>query len=299
MINNRQLEIFVAVYEENNMTRAAKKMYMTQPAVSQTIREIEEEYLISLFERSGSKLHVTQAGEKLYQYAKRIFQIMDDMRSEMTMNEATTEIRVGCNVSAGTALIRGYIKDFQTLYPNIKISVLVSRSAVLEERINNRDIDFAIMEDLVHSADQMIQIPYYKDRIVIVAASDHPLVGKKEISLHHLTSENFLLRERGAGVRDKFEYILKINDIYIEPLWESSTTKALVNAVLDGIGIAVLPYLLVKEYLEMGIIVELPIKGISLNRNLNIVYHKDKILTKPIESFISLIRQSESKSSNQ
>ncbi|KIR01349.1 putative transcriptional regulator [Lachnospiraceae bacterium TWA4] len=294
--SKRQLEIFIAVYEENSMTKAGKRLYMSQPAISQVIREIEEFYGTAMFTRIGTKLYVTQAGEKFYDYAKRILHLFEDMDKELSaQDEATSRIRIGCNISAGTVLVRDYIKEFNKRYPSIKVFVKTSRSTVLENELFHNQLDFAIMEDLMRDAKGLIQEPYHKDRIVIVASPNHPLCQKDEISIWDLKDENWLLRESGAGVRDKIDSILKLNDIYIEPLWESSTTKALVNAVMDGFGISVLPYLLIKKYLESRALKELVIKDIALDRNLNIVYHKDKLFTKPMREFIEIMKEFNSK----
>ena len=105
MLNNRHLEIFIAVYEEGSMTAAAMKIHMTQPAVSQTIREIENEYGTGMFERRGPKLFVTQAGEILYDYARRIMNLHEALDEKIRLHEGVRQIRVGCNISAGTAHI--------------------------------------------------------------------------------------------------------------------------------------------------------------------------------------------------
>ncbi|MCR5666054.1 MAG: LysR family transcriptional regulator [Eubacterium sp.] len=290
MISNRQLEVFVTVYEEKSMTNAGKKLFMTQPAVSQAIREIETYFDVILFERVGSKLYVTQSGETMYYYAKRIFTLFEEMDSEMRNVQGVREITVGVNISAGTELIRRYIDGFEKEYPQIKVRVKVSRSSVLEKMLKEQELDIAIWEDLTKKADYLIQEPYYKDKIAVVAAKDSPLAKKKDLVLKDLANEPFLLRERGAGVREKFEQLTRLNDIDIEILWESTSTKALVKATQDGYGIAVLPYLLVRDYIEEGSLVELDITDVSLKRNLNIVYHKDKIFSQPLQRFVDIIR---------
>ncbi|SDB29737.1 LysR family transcriptional regulator [Eubacterium oxidoreducens] len=292
MISNRQLEVFVTVYEEKSMTNAGKKLFMTQPAVSQAIREIEAYYGVTLFERVGSKLYVTRSGETMYFYAKRIFTLFEEMNTEMCNVQGVREITVGVNISAGTELVRTYINRFHEEYPQIKVRVKVSRSSVLEKWLKEQELDFAIWEDLVQKADYLVQEPYYKDKIVVVASKDHPLVARENLVLKDLENQPFLLRERGAGVREKFEQLMRLNDMAVDILWESTSTKALVKAAQEGYGIAVLPYLLVKEYVENGSLVELAITDVSLKRNLNIVYHKDKVFSEPLQRLMDIVRES-------
>ena len=125
------------------------------------------------------------------------------------------------------------------------------------------------MEDLPGETDY-IQEPFAKDRTLIVAAPDHPLAGKEHVRFEDLKKENFLLREKGAGVRDRFEAILRTKDCVIDPLWESRSTKVLVQAVEDGFGISVLPYCLIEEYLKEGRLAEIKVEDLCLERNLNL-----------------------------
>ena len=105
-----------------------------------------------------------------------------------------------------------------------------------------------------------------------------------------LKKENFLLREKGAGVRDRFEAILRTKDCVIDPLWDSRSTKVLVQAVEDGFGISVLPYCLIEEYLKEGRLAEIKVEDLCLERNLNLVYHPHKVWNDPLRVFLDIVR---------
>lgn len=291
-MSNRHMRIFVMVYEKMNMTLAAESLYISQPSVSQAIKELEEFYKVKLFERYPKKLYPTAEGDLLYEYAKQILGLYEEIKEEIVFLSDNATIKVGANISAGTVLIRKYIDRFHELYPDVRVSVKVSGSSKLRRMLVEHALDFAIMEDLINDTG-LIQEPFYNDRIVFVCAPDNIFAEKKRIKLTDLKNCEFLLREKGVGVRDKFDYLMMLNNIQIDPVWESGNTRALINAAKENYGIAVLPYLLVKDELESGGLAELNITDESLERKLNIVYHKDKIFNKWTSAFIDVIKECE------
>ena len=287
----------MAVYDCMNMTQAAESLFISQPSVSQAVRELEDYYEVKLFERYPKKLYPTAEGDLLYAYARQILGLYDKVKEEIQFLSDNVTIKVGANISAGTVLIRKYIEAFHEIYPNARVMVRVTGSSKLKKMIMDHEIDFALMEDLVFDTN-LVQEPFYNDRIVLVCSPDNALAKKKHLQYSDLTGCDFLLREKGVGVRDKFDYIMMLNDITIAPVWESSNTKALINAVKDNYGVAVLPYLLVKDEIDDGSVAVLDINDDSLNRNLNIVYHREKIFNKWTLKLMELIREIEKKESS-
>lgn len=288
-MNNRQLTIFRTVCEEGSMTKTAEKLYMTQPAVSQTIKELEQESGVCFLERYNRKVVPTESGRLLYQYACHILGLYQDLEQHLKETEGVRTIRIGANLSVGVKMLRGFIRAFEKKYPDIQVKVTVSGSVRLMELLKTHQIDMGLMEDLPGETDY-IQEPFAKDRTLIVAAPDHPLAGKEHVRFEDLKKENFLLREKGAGVRDRFEAILRTKDCVIDPLWESRSTKVLVQAVEDGFGISVLPYCLIEEYLKEGRLAEIKVEDLCLERNLNLVYHPHKVWNDPLRDFMDIVR---------
>ena len=291
MINPRQLELFTAVYEEGSMTAAARKLHMSQPAVSQAVKDIEDRYDTGLFERRGSKLYITEAGRTLYGFSKRILNLYSDMDEAIRLNEGVREIRVGANISAGTAHLTKLITRFNEKYPDIAVKAMVFQGPVLLRALHHNELDIALIEDQKNSPEMsdIITEPYYKDRIAVIASTDHPCAGKK-VELSQLADETFLFREKSAGVRKLFDGILTAKGLSVNIGWECTSSEALADAVKLKMGIAVLPYLLIKDQLDAGKIAEIRIKDADLSRNLNIAYHRDKILTDPLLYFIDRVR---------
>ncbi len=291
-MSNRHLKIFLTVYKFMNMTMAAESLFISQPSVSQAIKELEAYYGVRLFERYPKKLYPTAEGELLYAYAQQILGLYEKVKEEIHFLSDMATIKVGANISAGTVLIRKYIDRFREKYPDAKIEVKVTGSSKLKRMIMEHDIDFALMEDLVHDTN-LIQEPFYNDKIVLVCSPENELAERSGLKFLDLENCEFLLREKGVGVRDKFDYIMMLNNMKVDVVWESSNTQALINAAEEDYGIAVLPYLLVKDDIEKGTVAKLDVDDDALNRNLNIVYHRDKIFNKWTEEFVGIVRDME------
>ena len=286
----RHLKIFITVCEEGNMTSAANKLFMTQPSISQAIKELENYYGVVLFERLSRKLYITSSGKKLYQYAKHIIKLFDEANNDLRQNSLQKKLIIGANYTAGVVLIHKYIKKFNKLYPNSEIMVNVNKSSILIEMIRKNELDLALIEEIKNKSD-FIEDFFYNDRIVVVAHPKHHLFSKKEVTASDIVNERLLLREKGSGVRNLFE--LRINQIglFFKPYWESTSTTALINAAENNIGIAVLPFQLIKDHIASGSLRELKVKDMDFNRKLAIVYHKNKLLTSAMKDFIKICHE--------
>jgi len=283
----RHLKIFITVYDEKNMTAAANRLFITQPTVSQAIKELESQYEVVLFERLARKLYVTSSGEKLYQYATHIIKLVDDMEDNLRENSFKKKLFIGANYTVGVALIHKCIEQFKGLYPDSEIMVSVNKSSVLKAMLRKNELDLALIEEMANTSD-FVQDVFYDDHIVIVADPEYNLFAKGGVTAHDIINEHFLLRERGAGVRDLFESKMNQLGLFIKPYWESTSTTALINAAKNKIGIAVLPFQLVEEHIASGSLKELKVNDMDQSRKLAIVYHKNKFLTNDILDFIKI-----------
>lgn len=286
----RHLKVFHTVCKHKSMTLAAKELYLTQSAVSQTIRELEEHYGTVLFERFPRRIELTETAKALDKIAADILLSYNEIDSQVAMAATGGILRVGANLSAGTALIHDYLATFEQLHPQTKVTVMVTRGSVLLPKLLENELDLVLMETPSDSSEFIVE-PFYDDRIIFIGPSDSPLADKKKVSLKQIVSENLLLREQGAGVRNQFDQIMQSKGISVTPVWESSSNTALVKAVMHGRGIAVVPYLLVKDDLEAGRIREIHVQDVSLARKLSIVCHKKKHLNPLLRDFMDIIRK--------
>lgn len=286
----RQLNVFLTVCRTGSMTAAAEELYMTQPAVSQTIRDLEEHYETKLFDRFPRKLVITESGRILRRSAERLLNNLEEM--EITLRDCDKEgpVRIGVNLSVGNALLMKYLRKFREQHPDSEVQVFCTRGSLLEQKLNDHELDFLMMEKPAHENDYSMD-PFYSDRITIVVRPDDPLLAREDLTLADLAGHPFLLREKGAGVREQFDHICMSKGLTINPHWESSSTTVLVNAVLAGEGIAVLPYLMIRERIAEGSLRELTVKDVNLSRTLYLIRHPNKYLSEAARDLMEIILQ--------
>ncbi len=292
----RHMKIFVTVCECNSMTLAAKKLYLAQPAVSLAMSEIESYYGIKLFDRISRRIHITESGKQLLSYAKRITAEFDAMENEIKNWDSISALKIGSSVTIGTYLMPDFVKQFSEHYPQIKVNVTVNNSDSIEQQILENELDFALIEGITHSPN-IISKPFLEDKLVLICALDHSIAEKNAVTLEEIKSQQFLLREKGSGTREIVDSIMASHGIKITPTWESASTLAIIHAVMNGLGISVLPYLLVKREVSDGKIKVVPIEQVEFNRQFHIIYHKDKYLTKSAQNFIEMCKNNKEPSS--
>ena len=141
----RHFRIFIAVAEEENITKAAKKLYLTQPTVSIAIKEIEEHYGARFFERINQRLHITEEGKRFLDYAKHFIAMYDEMEIAFKNTDFTGRLRIGASVNIGTYYMPRLIREFQDRYPGIKVQVKINTTAVVEKELLDGKLDLALV----------------------------------------------------------------------------------------------------------------------------------------------------------
>lgn len=292
-MNIKHMNIFLTVCGcGNNITQAAKKLFMTQPAVTVAIQEIEKHYGILLFDRLGRRLYLTEAGKEFKEYAMRIVALFDDMEKGFRDWDTAGIMRIGASVTIGSQFMPSYVEIFSKLNPKVDVRVLIAPSDELEQKIMNNEIDLALVESYIHG-ENIIAEEYMEDSLVVITPAKEPYYPGQIMKKEAFKSQRFLLREHGSGARELFERVMQSNELNIKPVWEGMSTTALVNAVSKGLGISVLPRRMVTGALEKGSIYRVRVEGMEFRRKFYIVHHKDKRITKMMSEFIELCKNFE------
>lgn len=286
----RHLKIFVSLYENNfNTTKTAASMHMTQPAVSLAVKELEQYYGVALFDRIGNRLKITPAGLRFYEYSSHIIALFDEMDNSMKNWDLAGTIRVGSSITIGSQFLPAYVNSFQSRYPGTRVKAQIAPSKQLEEMILNNELDFALIEGSSHNPSFICE-EYMEDHLTVICPANGQFQPGQEISIHEFCQQNFLLREHGSGTRETFENTIAAAGFSIEPIWEAVSTTALVNAVISGIGISILPHRMIADAIQQGQVIAVTVKGLEFKRKFNIIYHQKKFLTAAARSFIELCR---------
>lgn len=289
----RHMKIFLAVLEHGcNTTRAAEALHMTQPAVSLAIRELEEYYGVTLFDRIGRRLKITAAGLRFQESASRIAMLFDDMEKGMRNWDAFGLLRVGASVTIGSQFLPYYVKAFCERRPGIEIRAVVAPSDQLEQKLLANELDLALIEGITHDP-ALISEEYMEDRLTVICPAAGEFLKKETLTLEEFKRQRFLLRERGSGTREVFDRAAEAAGFTVTPVWEAMSTTALVNAVVNGLGVAVLPQRMVAGPVQRGLVTTVRVEGMDFLRKFHIVYHCEKHLTTAAEAFLDLCRNYE------
>lgn len=288
----RHMRIFLAVYRCGGITSAAQQLHMTQPAVTRAIQELENYYGVKLFERMGRRLSVTEVGKRFYSQAVHIVDLFDNMETSLRNWDALGVLRVGATIMLGNMLLPDLILRFKKDHPGIRVQVMIENGESLCRALLDNELDLALIEGGVEEADLTEEV-FARDELVLILAPGHPLTEKKEVRLKDLMEYDLLLRERGSASRAYLAGVFEEQGLKPQPLWESASTHALVEAVSKGLGISLLPRMLVQRDIDAGHVCARALTGTALRRENHLAWHRSKFLTPAAEDFLNLCREVE------
>ena len=198
-------------------------------------------------------------------------------------------LRVGASITIGSQFLPNYVKAFCARCPGTEVRAVVGPSDHLEQLLIRNDLDFALIEGAVHLPSLVCE-PYMEDRLVVVCPPSGSFRQGQRISIQEFRQQKFLLREQGSGTREVFDQTIAQAGFSISPIWEAMSTTALINAVINGLGVAVLPWRMVLTPLKRGLVVAVQVDGLEFLRKFHIVYHREKFLTASAKAFLQLCR---------
>ena len=287
----RHMKILVEVYRRNSVTKAAQALHLSQPSVSLALRELEDYYGVALFERVGHRISPTECGREFYGYAVHVVSLMDELEKRMRNWDAIGTVRIGATVTIGTYLLPALVRRYQAEFPALHVDVQVCPAGQVEQLVLDNRIDLGLIETQPEH-EELAAVPFSRDELQAIVPPDSPLAGRGEVTIQELARFPFLMREPGSAGRNALDGYLALHRLSVQPAWESVSTQALIKAVVEGLGVAVLPKLLIQQDVAAGNVVPLTLKE-PLRRTLNIVYHKRKYLSESMQRFIALCRETE------
>ncbi len=284
----RHLKTFIAVCETGGITKAANALYVAQPAVSQTIAEIEKYYNVILFDRIGNRLVLTDSGKRLLAKAKETIASFDDFEHLARESETNTDLRIGASLTIGRLFVPQMVAAVNRELPQIRLSVIIQQTSVIEGLLMNGSLDFAFVEGSIHSR-HLITQAVFQDRLTAVSSCQFAV--PKQIALEELIKYPLLLREPGSASRDLLDATLSVNNLTATPTIESASNQALAACAAAGNGIAVLPQNLIKEWIEQGKLKTIAITDCDFDREYLLAYHKNKRFYSLQERALSICRE--------
>jgi DNA-binding transcriptional LysR family regulator len=288
------LETFSIAAELSSFTGAAKALRLIQAAVSQRIQALEKTLDISLFLRRGGSVTLTDAGQKLYEYAQRILDLSREARREITGHAAPVsgDLLLAASSIPGEHFLPALLSAFGPQHPNIRVRAAVSDSTAVIGQVERGEAHLGLVGRKSDNADLDFQY-LASDRMVFVVPPGHPLSRKKTVTASQLTAHPLVLREAGSGLRHCLEKALEkiersLADFRVA--LEIGSNEAIKEAVLRGVGVAVLSIYAVRKEVEAGQLIALEGSDLKCDRDMFVVRDKRRILPPPARMFLSFLR---------
>ncbi len=265
-----RLQVFQTVARRLNFTKAASELYITQPAVTKHIHEIEHHFKVKLFDRNGSKIKLTHAGEILLQHTEQLFSIYRNL--EFEMNNITLQysgrLRVGASTTVAQYVLPPALAAFHKKFSEVQITLTTDNTEQIEQALQNKEIDLGLIEGRSKNA-SIKYTGFIKDEIVLATSNKNPLAKKELIQPKDLKNIPLLLREPGSGTLEVIAHALKafgieIRDLKIE--MQLASTESMKSYLLHSNCMAFLSIHSILSELQKKEFRIIDIKGLNIER---------------------------------
>mgnify|MGYP006292104977 FL=1 len=291
-LNLRQLRIFYSVSQEKSMSATAEKLHITQPAISQTIANLEQDLNVKLFERLNRRLVLTNTGQILLDYSTRILNLVEE--AEQTINDINNleqgTLRIGASMTIGTYLLPDIINKFHKQYPQLEIKFAIDNTEVIEKMVLENEIDLGLVEGPTPN-ENIIREAFFNDQLLLICAKNHPWAAKDKITAQNLKNEPFIMREKGSGTREVIANTLAQHQLDYTIYHTLNNIEAIKKAVISNIGISILPKISIQQELDAKQLAIVNIENINFKRKFNFIYHRDKYKSQLFSKFMKFVKR--------
>ncbi|MDP2947950.1 MAG: LysR substrate-binding domain-containing protein [Chloroflexota bacterium] len=291
-VNLHQLEVFRAVARRLNFSQAAEELYISQPAVSKQVKELERTLGVSLFLREGRRVHLTDAGRLVYDYAGRAFALVEEMGRALAELQGPDRgyLRLAATAVPGIYLLPRVMAAFQERYPAVELYLEVSNGAAVTRQVLEQQVDLGFVESEVIPEHVHWQ-PLTSAPIVLVASPTHPLSSSEEMEPAELHREKIVVSERGSATGEMVERELGMLGVKPARTLAINDIEAIKQAAAAGLGLAFLPKVCVKAELRRGTLKQLTVRGLSLQTQIGFISAKGRRLSSSALAFVALLRK--------
>src|SRR5579872_6105243 len=274
----RQMRVFSTVARNLSFTRAARELHLTQPAVSQQVKLLEEEVGLPLFEHIGRKVHLAPAGIELLRYTEQAMELLRQASESLSAMRGLKRgvLKLGA-VSTAKYFAPSLLSAFTPAYPEVTIKFAVGNRGEIIKQMAANEIDLVIMGRPPRELDTIAE-PFAKHPLIIIASPGHPLAGRRRIPLKQLASEQFLIREEGSGTRASMEYVFRERQVPFRVSMEVSSNETIKQAVMANMGISFISAHTVGLELAAGKLASLDVIGLPIVRDWYVIHLREKHL---------------------
>lgn len=293
-MNLDYLKTYLEVVKLGSFSEVAKKLAISQPAVSFQIQKLEQNLGVRLLDRSQKVITVTEAGKGFLRFAESVGKARDQLQRELDQlrEEVTGDLVVIASTIPGGFLLPSLLSEFKALHPAISVQMVISDSLTVISKVRGGtyEVGFCGM------APRDKELEFFKmaeDEIVLIVFPEHPFAKRSEVSLAELEREPFIFREETSGTQQSLRVFLSKAGFDLRK-WASNlvldTTQAVVSAVEVRAGIAFVSNLSITKSLELGLLKQVKVNGLKLKRDFYCVYRRERVVSRLLEEFIAFVR---------
>lgn len=287
----RNLASFVRVAELQSFSAAARSLGYSQSTVTLQIQQLEGELGVSLFDRINKTVRPTPSGLKLLEYARTMLKAADDARRAIqAAPQVSGTLRIALADSLCTAFFPRLLELYHRRFPQVELRLIPAGSTEMERLLSQNDADMIYTMDHRITRSDLVTALETEAAAVIVAAPSHPLAGR-EVTPEELARQDFILTERGMSYRDEFDRRMALRRLEVRPFLELGNVEMIQALVERGMGVSLLPEYTVNAAIAAGTLVRLSVPGCDIRLWRQLIYHRDKYLTAPMEAMIGLMRE--------
>jgi DNA-binding transcriptional LysR family regulator len=290
---DRRLQVFHTVARLLSFTKAAEALHMTQPAVTFQIRQLEEQFNTRLFDRTHNRISLTEAGERVFVYADRIFDLYQEMGravSELT-GEIGGALTIGASTTIAEYMLPTLLGDFKESYVDVTIHLKVANSDGIVAMVENNVIDLGVVESPVANKNLAVEV-CRRDRLVAIVPPWHPLVTQHRVTFPQLLEHPFICREEGSGTREVIgTHLHQLNGgkATLKIAMELGSPEAVKGAVEAGMGVSVVSRTTIQKELRLGTLVAIDLDP-PLDRPFSFIHQKQKFRSRVMEELLKFAR---------
>ena len=290
-MNLNHLAIFHAAAEEGSMSRAAERLFISQPAVSKQIGELEAALGVSLFDRLPRGLRLSAAGEVLAGHARRLFAVEAEAEQAIAEMKGLTQgkLTVGASLTIGGYLMPKLLGAYRKQYPGIELHLEIANTHVIQQKLRENALDLGLTEGFAEDTALSAEI-FAEDTLAAIAPPGHPLLKESAVSAARFCAEPFLMREPGSGTREVVERALHQRGVIVRPAMSLGSTEAIKQGVASGLGVAIVSRLAIETEIASGLLCPLPLSDLAITRPLHLVRGRGKSDSAAAQSFLSLLK---------
>ncbi len=291
---DRRLQVFHAVAKHLSFTKAAEALFMTQPAVTFQIRQLEEYFNTRLFDRAQGRITLTPAGTLALEYAERILDLsaeLDTRLKEMS-GQVAGPLLIGASTTIAEFLLPQILGEFKARHPAIVPRLFVANSEAVQARVAERTLDVGFIEGESHLPSLVTDV-CCEDELQVVCAPSHPLAKQQSAAPKSLAEHAYISREPGSGTREVIDTYLQKAGLALDSLqvvMEAGSPEALKGLVATGLGFTIMSRATVVKEVRLGQLVQVPLMP-ALIRHLSVVYAKERFHSRLVNGFVEFARR--------